>query len=529
MAVSFHPYQNKEQKETDYKITSRYNLKRRVASLPPLSSEIFAEKVLASKADAAATAARASFERACEPCQKTYFSENAFNNHVGSSKHRTNIAKARRSGKKSHGDAQSVMSSTFSLGDTNTQNDEDEEDDELESENSAEEEFEQVVKGIKKADIKDSEDDPVSRRPSRPHHSAAGQREEHPISQVTTNGSDAKKSGDDAKTTATRECLYCNHYAPDLDANVAHMFKEHGMFLPEREYLADLEGLIVFLNRKVHYHYQCTSCNRLKWSEDGIKTHMRDLGHCKIAYETEDEQLEIGKFYDFRSTYSDEGEDWESDSDEEIEDAPVRRSKLGAKRETKGSDEEGEGWETDDTVSSVPTEELGKVYVDDDREKEEKYGRLKTHRHHARSAGSHHRSADGFHSHAHKATNAVYHDEFELHLPTGRVAGHRTLNKYYRQNLRTYPTPEERQQRLLTAEEDGEEEQPRGRARGSKDLISRADGGLGMLHVSDEKKRAVKAMEKKERRNEGRALRTQEWRVNKGGNSQKHFRDHLLQ
>ena len=37
----------------------RYNLKRRVASLPPLTSEIFAEKVLANKASAAATAARA--------------------------------------------------------------------------------------------------------------------------------------------------------------------------------------------------------------------------------------------------------------------------------------------------------------------------------------------------------------------------------------------------------------------------------------------------------------------------------------
>jgi pre-60S factor REI1 len=415
------------------------------------------------------------------------------------------------------------MSSTFSLGESNLPEDED-------SDESEEEEVEKVAKGIKTTDLKDNADDSASRQPSRPHQSASGE------GQVKSHESAAKKAataGEDPKVVAKRECLYCNNYAPTLEANVVHMIKEHGLFVPEREYLADLEGLILFLNRKVHFHYQCTSCNRLKWSEDGIKQHMRDMGHCKIAYETEDEQLEIGKFYDFRSTYSDGGEDWESDSEEEEESKPVRRTKLGAKREAKGSGEEGEGWETDSTVSSVPTEELGALYLDDDREKTEKYGKLKTNRHHARSSGSQHRSVDGFHSHAHKATNAVYHDEFELHLPTGRVAGHRSLNKYYRQNLRTYPTPEERAQRLLTAGSDGEEEEnTRGRGRGrvaNKDIISRANGGLGMLHVSDEKKRAVKAMEKTERRNEARALQKVQWRVNRLGNSQKHYRDPLLQ
>ncbi|KAG9625428.1 hypothetical protein KCV04_g12192, partial [Aureobasidium melanogenum] len=71
----------------------RYNLKRRVASLPPLTSEVFAEKVLANKASAAATAARASFEKVCSACQKTYFSENAYANHLGSQKHRQQLAR----------------------------------------------------------------------------------------------------------------------------------------------------------------------------------------------------------------------------------------------------------------------------------------------------------------------------------------------------------------------------------------------------------------------------------------------------
>jgi pre-60S factor REI1 len=52
-------------------VSSRYNLKRRVASLPPISSEVFTEKVLQARAETTAQADKAGFERACETCQKT--------------------------------------------------------------------------------------------------------------------------------------------------------------------------------------------------------------------------------------------------------------------------------------------------------------------------------------------------------------------------------------------------------------------------------------------------------------------------
>ncbi len=110
--------------------------------------------------------------------------------------------------------------------------------------------------------------------------------------------------------------------------------------------------------------------------------------------------------------------------------------KLGAKRVAKSdNDEEGDGWETDSTISSVPTEELGRVYLDEQRDKVK--ARLKTNRHHNHNDERRHKSADGYHSHAHTTPHAVYHDEFEMHLPAGRIAGHRSQNKYWRQNLRT--------------------------------------------------------------------------------------------
>ena len=97
----------------------RYNLKRRVASLPPLTSEIFAEKVLANKASAAATAARASFEKKCDACDKVYFSEGAYVNHLGSQKHRMLAARMARGGRGGDGatETDSMTGSTFSLGD----------------------------------------------------------------------------------------------------------------------------------------------------------------------------------------------------------------------------------------------------------------------------------------------------------------------------------------------------------------------------------------------------------------------------
>jgi pre-60S factor REI1 len=501
----------------------RYNLKRRVASLPPLASDVFAEKVLANKATAAATAARASFEKGCEVCTKTYFSENAYLNHLSSQKHKSNVARLpKTAGKSRDDDLNSVMSSTFSLGEpiekvSRTQNTDDSED-----------EFKEVVNGIKDTSLGD-EGGPVSRR------------EQHPTSQdptISRTTTSTTTDGHVQKRDSLLECLFCTSIFESLDISLDHMQKTHGMFIPERSFLVDLEGLVRYLNQKVNEEHECLYCGRLKWSEDGIKTHMRDMSHCKIAYENEDQQLEIGQFYDFRATYSDS--EWDSDEDEDMEEAaPGGGVKLGAKRATKTVVENGDsenlpdagedaGWETDSTASSVPTEELGRVYLDDQRDEVKE--RLKQNRHHSHTDTRRHRTVDGFHSHAHPTPHAVYHDDYELHLPSGRTAGHRSLNKYYRQNLHHYPTPAEREQRLLTHGSDSEEESRRtgDRDRG-RQLIPRNEGGTGMLAVSDQKKREVKAVEKREQKREQRAQARVQWRVNTKGNMQKHYRDPLLQ
>ncbi|KAL4908937.1 hypothetical protein BDW74DRAFT_75016 [Aspergillus multicolor] len=402
-----------------------YNMKRRVASLPPVSQEIFNEKVLAAKASSNAAAAKASFEKTCVACQKTFYSENSHQNHVKSSKHKAREARLNRD---NADESSSVMSSTFSLGEPINK--------------PREADVATVTEGLKGATIaEEDEDEEIA----------------------------------DADSYSSSHCLFCNEESSSIEENTEHMFKSHGMFIPERTYLADLEGLIRYLYRKINENSECIYCHSIRNSPAGIKTHMKDKGHCMIAFETEDEQIEIGQFYDFRSTYSDD----ENDEDSEMVDGGVKVS---------GSDED-EGWETD--ASSV------------DEDDDEALA---------------------------KNAPAVYRTEFELHLPSGRTAGHRSLARYYRQNLYSYSTPDERYARQL-AIENGEieaEEKPRGR-NANRALITRANGGTGMIGVGDIEKRNVVESERKERTRAIRQEMRHLARVNRAGNNQKHFRDPLLQ
>lgn len=268
-----------------------------------------------------------------------------------------------------------------------------------------------------------------------------------------------------------------------------------------------------------------------------------------IGFETDEELVEIGEFYDFRSSYPDADRFQQMEQDMDSDDSTSTAGggvKLGAARKTVtrtedddaviSGEEEDEGWETDSTVSSVPTDEITAVPID----RTHRHKDLNKSRHHAHGDPRPHKSADGFHSHAHATPVAVYHDDYELHLPTGRTAGHRSLNKYYRQNLRNYPGVAERmeaaQRRAIAGaassdsdgDGDGDVDMEDG-GRGRQQLITRANGGLGMVGVSDSKKAEIRAVEKREQKRELRARTKYQAGNERRANFQKHFRDHLLQ
>lgn len=409
----------------------------------------------------------------------------------------------------------------------------------------AEAEFSEVVDGIKEASLEETKPEPVSRRPSRPHHTSNEDRLEHPLSKTATEASTTLDSAttDTSEVVLPNRCLFCNYDSPTFKLDVMHMTKYHGLFIPEQAYLVDLEGLIGYLQKKIMGFHECLYCHKVRGSTTSIQAHMLDKGHCMIAFDEEEDMIEVGQFYDFRSTYSDSGED---DEDTDMED-PNAKSHGGVRLGSKGSEalktvasgsdgdqemqdgeENGDGWETDSSVSSLDSEDLTAVPIDHTHA----FERLPMHRHHSHVDPRPHRTVDGFHSHAH-SHHAVFHSDYELHLPFGRTAGHRSLSRYYRQNLHNYPTPAERLERRMIADaaEDSDSEgqaivQNEGRGR---QIATRANGGSGMIGVSDAKKGEIRAVEKRERKREQRARQEYQWAVDKKGNSQKHFRVGLQQ
>lgn len=459
--------------------------------MPPITAEIFTEKVLQARAETSAEADKALFERACEPCGKMYYSENAYRNHLLSQKHKQNLANPP---KKQDDETTSVISSTFSLGEPAPAAGED-----VDSE--AEDEFNQVIEGLQNAKVTEQRPSPV-KRPLNPH----------PASESENTGTEASSTpvqSASGRVWTLNTCVFCNHESPSPALNATHMERFHGMFIPERPYLVNLEGLIKYLQERVGEEYQCLSCGKFKNSLFAVQTHMRDKGHCKIPYTAEEDQLAIGDYYDFRSTYSDGEEDEDDESDTASTEDGNGGAKLGARREVKatGADgeelEEGEdadGWETDSSASSVDDEDAeGRVH---------KHGR------------SHHQ--------AHKHTQAAYFDDYELHLPSGRSVGHRSLNKYYRQNLYNHPTEDERAEQLLLEAargEDGVEPNSENQVAVIKnrrrEMAPR--GAIGMAGVSDEKKRAVRKAAERSRDLELYRSKKTDYAYGKKLNNQRHY------
>ncbi len=495
----------------------RYNLKRRVASLPPISSETFTEKVLSAQANSSAAAEKASFERVCNTCQKTYFSENAYQDHLGSKKHRIRVlANAKDGPVDNEPTASSSTSPVDVVGATAPVEKGGQE---------AEAEFEKVVDSLKDTSIRDPHSLPGS--PSRPHVSASEKKDELPQSPVAP-----------AQTAKTREsvlvshvdvplsrCLFCNYNSPTWKLSASHMTKIHGLFVPEQDYITDLEGLLRYLQAKIHQHHECLLCHKLKGTTSGVQTHMRDKGHCRIGFETEEEMVEIGQFYDFSSTYSDD----ESSEDTQMGQASDPATNGGVKLPDGRTDAaEDDGWETDSSFSSLDSADLTCVPVDDHSHQ---YSKLALHRHHSHHDPRPHRNADGFHSHAHHhGLNAVFHDDFELHLPSGRTAGHRNFRKYYRQNLHNYPTAAENTERAQRLLEQGEDEdadmedtsEPVALNDGRQALTRRSEAG--MLGATISQRKDVHGSETRGRRQGEKAMNRYQAKVEKQNNFQKHFR-----
>lgn len=253
----------------------RYNMKRRVASLPPVSAAVFNEKVLERRAETAVMSSPNG--SSCNVCNKTYSTENAYRSHLNSKRHKDN-------------ELRSVTRGSLSQ-DAPTNQD--------------------IPKSL-----------PVSSSPATLIVDDAASDDE--INQTI----DAKIAAARSRISRT-QCLFCPEEADSLENNLTHMSSAHSFFIPDADYLVDLPGLIDYLGEKIAIGSVCIHCNgkgREFRTLEAVRKHMQDKAHCKIAYDTETDRLEFSDYYDFTSSYTnaaskEEDGEWEDVEGDDIEDA----------------------------------------------------------------------------------------------------------------------------------------------------------------------------------------------------------------
>lgn len=249
----------------------RYNLKRKVAEMPPVTAEVFQQKVLAQKAEVEAQQQSKTKSLHCQLCNKTFSSENAFSNHLGSKKHKDVEANKANKAKKQES---LITESQFS-------------------------------NNFKRKDSKET--DPENT-------------ESENAESLSHNGDDDDDEDDDIEedTLEVTDCLFCPHHSVSLEENLKHMTRSHSFFIPDLEYVVDLKGLVTYLCEKVGMGNMCLYCNdkgKSFFSLEAVQSHMVDKGHTKMNYDG-DAVLEYADFYDFSSSYPDYNPDKENEGDE---------------------------------------------------------------------------------------------------------------------------------------------------------------------------------------------------------------------
>ena len=49
------------------------------------------------------------------------------------------------------------------------------------------------------------------------------------------------------------DCLFCSHHSSTLNKSIVHMTAEHSFFLPDPEFVTNLDGLVEYLGAKVRF------------------------------------------------------------------------------------------------------------------------------------------------------------------------------------------------------------------------------------------------------------------------------------
>ena len=213
---------------------SVYNLKRHIASLPPISVIAFHEQVLLSDTGNDETESSSPFQKSCIACKRHYTNRKAWQAHLKSRNHTQKYA--------------GFNSNASSMSD------------ECRSPNT-----------------------------------------------LLLNSRRESESDAEQENFSPLQCLFCNVESTTLDSNLTHMSRTHSFFIPDAEYLIDVESLLSYLFAIVSMFHECLFCGSLKRTKSGVQDHMRGKGHCKLDFEND--ELQLNEFYDFSGDMNDDGQE----------------------------------------------------------------------------------------------------------------------------------------------------------------------------------------------------------------------------
>jgi pre-60S factor REI1 len=125
--------------------------------------------------------------------------------------------------------------------------------------------------------------------------------------------------------------IFDNKEFPTVEACLEYMERTFGFFIPEREYLVDLPGFLVYLGEKVKIGGLCLYCQKQFTPGRPLQNHMLSKSHCKIAYQENVDEDEFEDFYDFSSSYGPDGKKTENedDEDDDLVDQTLEISAIG--------------------------------------------------------------------------------------------------------------------------------------------------------------------------------------------------------
>ncbi|KAJ3349157.1 hypothetical protein HDU83_000715 [Entophlyctis luteolus] len=262
----------------------RYNLKRKVAELQPVSMENFAMRLQQQAAKASTDAVRSTYSEICHVCQ---LSQSFF---AGKGTHLVEILEAVTAAESKKG--LKIISKAATPNQQQRQ------------------QLPDPNEKIDEEDGNEAQTPSGSGAPKTNWRIAIGQAQTEDSLNAVLDAKIAAAQRLDPKS----DCLFCHaHKSASLEENMGHMAAAHSFFVPDLEFLVDLEGLVRYLGEKISIGNVCLYCNgrgRTLHSLEAVRGHMIDKGHCKIDYENGGEQ-EVAEFYDFSSTW----DDAESDSD----------------------------------------------------------------------------------------------------------------------------------------------------------------------------------------------------------------------